>query len=78
MLLIAIAYRCSINKDHSKQIFYFEFEKYLFAGIISLTVLSMLAVLAVSIWHMIIIVIASVIMFFILVKLMTQRNTVMF
>lgn len=78
VLLIAIAYRCSINKDHSKQIFYFEFEKYLFAGIISLTVLSMLAVLAVSIWHMIIIVIASVIMFFILVKLMTQRNTVMF
>lgn len=76
VLLVTLAYKCCINKDHSRQGLYFTFEKYLLSGMISFTVFCILAALSVSIWHVLMILIMAVILYVVLVKLMTPKNSI--
>ncbi|MBR1598915.1 MAG: hypothetical protein IJ661_08400 [Lachnospiraceae bacterium] len=75
-LFILFAYKCHIKKDHSRQGLYFTFEKYILAGVISVTVLCMMAGLSVSTWHSMLVIAMVIILYIVFVKLMTPRNTI--
>lgn len=74
-ILIILSFILAKKKEHSSNVFYFNFEKYLFSFFISVTVFFMAQPYIVAIWHRILILLSCVFMYLMLVYLMTPKDS---
>ncbi len=74
-ILIILSFILAKKKEHSSNVFYFNFEKYLFSFFISVTVFFMAQPYIVAMWHRILILLSCVFMYLMLVYLMTPKDS---
>lgn len=74
IVLLSISVILSEKRDNSKNGFYFEFEKYMFALMISVSVFFMAQPYVVALWHRVLIFAACIIMFVLIVYFMTPKE----